>query len=925
MARQGTGLTKRVATTIGMVFLLSNLASCKSATSTDQLLQEAQQYRQKGDKKAAIIQLKNLLQQQPDNAQARLLLGRLYIDSSDPVSAEKELRKASALGAVDVMPILGQAMLMQGQFDKVLSEITQDERNPDQLEITILHANAQLGLANVARAKALFEQALKKNPDLSDALLGLARIAVASREPDVATELIEHALKKDPDAVDSLRFNGDLLRMQGKGDAAQEAYGKILKLKPDNIQAHLDIANLHIESGKFADAKASIDGARKIAPNHLLVAYAQAMLDFREGKYKPAMESLQLVLRAAPDHMPSLLLMGTVQLALGLDQQAELHLLKFVDMSPGHVYASKMLATIALKSSNPEAAIELLLPLLDKEKNDPGLLALAGEAQMRNRQYSKAADYFQKASDLAPRSAKLHMAIGINSLGIGENARAIKELERVASIDTKGTDAGTLIVMMHLRDKNYDKALAAVTAMERQHGKNPLVPNLKGGVFLAKQDLPSARTSFQQALALDAGYLPALDNLAQLDLADKKPAQAKQRYEAALAKDKKNAGLMTALAQLAAAQGNSAEAVRWLEQAASDNPDSLPSALLLADAYQRSGAKAKALALIQKLQLAHPDHTGTLGLLAEIQFGNEKYHQALESYRKLATLRPDSAALQMRIARVQVAQNDFDGALDSARNAIALQSDALEAQALAVALLTKNGSFAEALLISKSVQQQRPTAAAGSMFEGDVLAAQNKLPDALHAYERGFKLGKDGNLLVKIHQILINDGKRQDADLRVVQWLQEHPGDLRTRLYFAGTKVSNQQYKLAMQEYEKILLQEPANVIALNDMAWLCQQEKDSRARSFAERAFALHANNAAVMDTLGWILLELGDTTRAVSLLQKASALAPKASEIRYHLAMGLVKAGDRRGARVQFEHLLAENKNFSRRDEIETILAQP
>jgi putative PEP-CTERM system TPR-repeat lipoprotein len=924
MARHSMGLA-RLTTTIITALLLSNLVACTASTSPDQLLLEAQQYRQKGDKKAAIIQLKNLLQQQPNHAQARLLLGRLYVESGDPVSAEKELRKAITLGASDVMPDLGKALLMQGQFDKVLAEIKQDARNPDQAEITILHANAQLGLANVASAKALFEQVLKKNPDLSDALLGLARIALAEQQLDVATRLIEHALAKNPDAIDCLRFNGDLLRMQGKNDAAHLAYSKILKLKPDNIQAHIDIANLSIQVGKLADAKTAIEAARKIAPNHLLVVYTHAMVDFREGKYKPAMESLQQVLRAVPDHMPSLLLMGTVQLALGSDQQAELYLRKFIDMSPGHVYANKILASIALKNNNPEAAITLLMPLLEKEQNDPGLLAMVGDAQMRTRHYSKAADYFQKASDLAPQSAKMHLAIGINRLGLGENARAIAELERAASLDTKNTEAGTLLVMTHLRNKDYDKALVAVNAMELQHGKNPLVANLKGGVFLARQELTNARASFQQALTLDAGYLPALDNLTQLDLLDKKPEQARQRYEAALAKDKKNAGLMTALAQLASAQGNGAEAIRWLERAASDNPDSLPSALLLADAYQRSGAKEKALTLAQKIQAAHPSHAGALGLLAEIQFGNGKYNQALENYRKLTTLKPDSAALQMRIARVQVAQNDLDGALDSARNALALQADALEAQALAVALLIKKSSFPEALAMAKTVQQQRPSSPVGLMFEGDTFAAQNKLPEALQAYERGFKISKDGKLLLKIHQSLMQAGKLQEADARLVQWLQEHPTDLAIRLYFAGTKLSSKQYKLAMQEYEKIILQDPKNVIALNDMAWSCQQEKDSRALSFAERAFALDPGNPAVLDTLGWILLEHGDTTRAVSLLQKASALAPLAPEIRYHLGMGLVKAGDRHGARKQFEQLLAENKNFAKRDEIETMLAKP
>ena len=926
MARYRMGLTARFTSTIGAALLLTNLIACKPAMDSDELLRQAQQYRQTGDKRAAIIQLKNLLQQQPNHAQARLLLGRLYVESGDPVSAEKELRKAGTLGAkpVDVIPALGKAMLMQGQFDKVLAEITQDAGNPDQAEITILHANAQLGLANVAEAKALFEQVRKKNPDASDALLGLARIAVASQQLDSATQLIEHALAKNPDAIDCLRFNGDLLRMQGKNDAAHLAYSKILKLKPDNIQAQLDIANLYIQVGKFTEAKAAIGAARKIVPNHLLVAYTQAMLDFRERKYKPAMESLQQVLRVAPDHMPSLLLMGTVQLALGSDQQAELYLKKFLDMSPGHAYASKALASITLKNT-PEEAMAMLLPLLKTDKNDPVLLAMAGEAYMRTRHYSKAIDYFQQASDLAPQSAKLHMAIGVNRLNLGENARAVAELERAASIDTNGTEAGALLVMTHLRSKDYDKALVAATALESQHRKNPLAHNLKGGVFLAKQDLVSARASFRQALALDPGYLPALGNLAQLDMTEKKPEQARQRYETALAKDKKNAGLMTALAQLAAAQGKNADALRWLERAASENPDSLPSALLLVDAYQRSGAKGKALTLAQKIQSANPSDTGALALLAQMQFNNGKYNQALESYRRLTTLQPDTAALQMRIANVQIAQNDLDGALASAQNAIVLQADALEAQALVAALLVKKSNFSEALAIAKTVQQQRPAVPAGLILEGDVWTAQNKLSDALDAYERGFKISKDGKLLIKIHQSLMQAGKIKEADARLAQWLQEHPTDLITRLYFASTKLARKEYKLAILEYEKIILQDPKNVIALNDMAWSCHQEKDSRALAFAERAYALNAGNPAILDTLGWILLEHGDTARAVSLLEKASALAPMAAEIRYHLGMGLAKAGDRRGARKQFEQLLAVNKNFPKRDEIEAMLAQP
>jgi Tfp pilus assembly protein PilF len=65
-------------------------------------------------------------------------------------------------------------------------------------------------------------------------------------------------------------------------------------------------------------------------------------------------------------------------------------------------------------------------------------------------------------------------------------------------------------------------------------------------------------------------------------------------------------------------------------------------------------------------------------------------------------------------------------------------------------------------------------------------------------------------------------------------------------------------------------------------------------------------------MDTLGWILVEQGNTARGLPLLQSASTLAPEVADIRYHLALGLVKSGDKAKARKELEQLLATGKTF-------------
>ena len=925
MARATMAATSLLTTTMAAL-LLTGLVACQRGQDSKALLADARQYRQKGEFRAAVIQLKNVVQKEPENAPARLLLAELYGDMGDAVSAEKELRKAQSLGmkSQDILPRLGKVMLMQGQFQKLLDELKAAPGPQDQGEITLLRANALLGLGNIEQARALFESLLSKNPDHAGALLGLARIAVATRQMATATQLIAQALSKHPADIDVLRMQGDLLRMQGQNDAALLVYGKILALRPENSQTLVDMANLQIQAGKFAEARTALAAARKTSPNSLLVTYTQALLDFREKKFKSALDALQQVLRAVPEHMPSLLLMGSVQMALGSDQQAEQYLQKFLGGNPNNLYASKLLASITLKNGKPDAAIELLGPLLPAAPRDVELLALAGQAQMGTRHYAKAAELFQRAIDVAPQSSDLHTALGMSLLGLGENARATAELENATGIDAGGAKAGILLVMTYLNSKQYDKALTAVTAMEKQRAKNPMVHNLKGGVLFAMHDLTAARASFQKALALDAAYLPALENLAQIDLLEKKPEQARQRYEAVLARDRKSVSVMNALAKLAAAQGNKAETVRWLELASAENPDALAPAMSLANFYLGSGQNEKSLLLAQKLQAGNPANPDALALLAQSQLNNSNYEAALESFARLAALQPASAPVQVRMAQVQIKLKDRVGALESARKALQLQPDSMEASVLAVTLLIEKRAYKEALALAQSAQRLRPQAAVGATLEGDVWMAQNKAQDALKAYERAFGMKKISALLLKVHASLILAGKTQEANLRVTHWLQEHPADVGTRLYFATEKLAAKEYKPAIEQFEKIVQQDPNHAIALNDLAWSCQQDKDQRALAFAERAYKLAPANPAIADTLGWILVEQGDAARAVTLLQKASKGAPNATEIRYHLGLGLVKAGDKRAARSLFQQMLAANKDFPQRDEVKGLLAQ-
>jgi len=69
-------------------------------------------------------------------------------------------------------------------------------------------------------------------------------------------------------------------------------------------------------------------------------------------------------------------------------------------------------------------------------------------------------------------------------------------------------------------------------------------------VLALRGDNAGARNSFERALALDGKYHPALASLAALDVAEKKPDEARKRFEATIAADPRNHQARLGLAAL---------------------------------------------------------------------------------------------------------------------------------------------------------------------------------------------------------------------------------------------------------------------------------------------------------------------------------------------------------------------------------------
>lgn len=905
--------------------VLLALAGCDHFQSADSLVADAKAYQQKGDSKAALIQFKNAAAKSPDDGAIRFLLGSFYNEQGDAVSAEKELRRAISLGKTGepVTAELLKSLLAQRQYKTALEE-TAALGDKAGARVLALSGEASLGLHDGDAARAAFERALRIAPNDETALLGMARYWQAQAKFDEAQAAFETVKAAHPGSAEVWLAQGDLHRTRHQLDAALADYDQALKCKPDHRMAHLEKAYTAILARKLDVAASEIAAGNKITPNSLPVFYAQGLLANAQHNYPGAIEALQKVLKLAPEHMPSLVLIGATELNMGNYQSAEQHLKKYVEGQPNELNALKLLAAAQVKLNRPEQAMATLSPALKGGARDAQLLAVAGQAALQMGDFTAAAGYLEQASKLAPNSALMHTALGITRMETGNTETAISELEAGAALDAKSVQAGMALVAAETALKHYDKALAAVAALEKQLPNNPVVLNIKASIFQVRGDLASARANFALALAAQADFYPAVANLAKLDVAENKPADAQKRLEAYLERNKNSVGAMHALSELAIRQDRTADATALLERAAAVDPADAGPSVRLAAQYLATGETQKALTLSRKIQTTHSTNPDVLEMLGQAQVKAGDLSGALDTFSKLVSVNPKSAPAHFRLGMVHVALKNDSAATDDLKRALSVQPDFVQAQAALAEMALRRQQPEQALALARQMQRQLPKSPVGYTLEGDLLILQRKNDAAAHSFEQALTLAKTGTLMVKWHRAMLMAGKEKEASQRLALWQSQYPDEPTLGLYAAQLSIEHKRYESAAGQLETLLRKDPGNAAALNNLAGVYQRLKDRRALPTAEQAYRLASANAEVTDTLGWILVDQGNLERGLPLLKLAESKAPGLVDIQYHLAQALFKSGDKAGARRALESVFASGTPFAEIDDAVVLRKQ-
>jgi putative PEP-CTERM system TPR-repeat lipoprotein len=893
--------------------LVIALAGC--GKSPEQHVQDGTASFEQGDFKTAILELKSALQEQPGNREARLLLGKAHLANAAYEDAEKELIRAQEQGASydEVLPALAKALLMQNKSEKVLELVPGSSLSPQSVaSLQVSRATALLLLGKRPEAEQAIQAASIADAQSPELLLLSAKLALIDQDRPKALRLVDSVLENDKDQIDAIYMKAGLLSQEGKDTEAIQQYQQIVAKDAKQISAHLAIFRIQANAGKLEEAEKSLMVAEKIAGNVPLVIFSRGILELSRGKLKEANEAMQQVLKASPDYLPAVLAQANISYGLGNFEQSLKNAQKILVKQPNHPLAIRILAGSQLKMGDGKTAMVTLAPLLNTGAEDAQLLNLAAEIHFKNEDFNKAMHYLDRAVALDPKNPDLKTRQALSHLHQGNDKEALAYLVDAVHLNVKPGRADFALVILHLQNKQFDLALQAIDALEKKLPNNPITHNLRAAAQLGKQDKAGARKELETALNIEPTFVPAAIGLARLDLQDKNFPEARKRFESILAKDQNNLKAMLALADLAKVEKKESEYLKWLERAAKTHPESIPASEHLVRFYLAKKNGAKAVEIARQAVSANPENAQALALLGSVQAASGANEESVRSFNTLVEKNKNSPGAYLQLALAQLNNNQTGQARTNLTRALQLKPDYTAAQEVLIRLEMSEKKPEAALKIARAMQQQNAKSPIGYDLEGNIQRLQNNHVQAVKSYEQALAKDPRVDRFIKLHQAMKLSGDVIGAEKRLNIWLDQHSKDITTQLYAAQVYLQAGRNREAVVQYENALKSKPNDVLILNNLAALYQKEKDPRALGAAEKALKLKPDNPSIMDTLGWILLEQGQLSRATDLLRKAAEKAPKSGTIRYHLAVALRRVGIKQNARKELEAAISLGQEF-------------
>ena len=871
-----------------------------------------------GELDAAIVQLKNSIQQNKHQIAAHLLLGKVYVAKGDIRAAQATYLEALNQGAdrSEVAVPLARIYLELDQPAMAIEVVAGSGGFPrdTHVEALALRGAAYTLLNNQRMAAQAFDEARAIDPNAVVVMLEevplLLRTGQVARAREVATKAVGlqpgNALVWTMDAV--------VLREAGDAKGSLVAFDKAVALSPARrIDARLGRTALLLDLGRTADAQLDLAELVKVAPKDLRVLTLKATTARMRGDQaaaKAAFTEAAAVIDAIPpvwlaSHEKFAMMAAVVHEGLGERQKALTLLDGILAKYPNHDAARSLQASIYLEMGDYASARPVIESLRRSFGDDPHLLYQQGEANLGLGLYAQAVTALEAA---LPRldTPQVRRALGMAQLKLGLEDQGRVNLEKVFTA-TRDPEAGRALARDYLQHGQAKRALAIGDTLVTQFPDRPWVLDLMGEIKGTTGDRKGARQLFTRALAIQPTFGPALLNLAKLDAAEGNIDAARRRLQDMTVKGNEPL-VIYELASLEQRAGRPEEALKQFRRAA-DTGDRRSAAAAVAQLLALRRIDEAVTAANQYSQQFPKDIPLRL-VLAQAQIAKGKLDAARAELRNATLIADYDADLQVQIGRLQLYANNPSGAAYNVQKALQARPNDLQALALNVAVALVGNDAAEADKAYKVLHEHYPHRAETELAGAGIAMARRQFGEAVAAYTRALAINATTDTALLLGRAHVVAGSPAAAARFYLDWLKKRPNDQAVLRALAEAQFQAGQLADAKRSYIAALAVEPASGRLQNNLAnVLLALGEDAAAKSAAEAALKIDPNEPAYMDTLGWVLVDMGQPQGGLPYIREARLRSPDNPEIRVHLAFALSKVGNREEARQELASVLGSS----------------
>jgi len=234
---------------LGRIYLRS-LGDVNSGTQSQEML------------KLAIEQYEQMVRIQPGDIENHLLLGRLYRLDNDLLKAENEFKTAVKLKPDSEEAVINLAYLYNEEGDSkraadVLASVPESARSAKLYSVLGFTYEQQKDYKHAVQA---YKQAVDLDHDNLDAMRGLAQNLLNDGQSDAALEQYRQIAEADPQDAQALLRMAEIQRRKGQYDKALASLNKADAQVQDSVEVPYNRALIYEAQGKFDEAAKILDG-----------------------------------------------------------------------------------------------------------------------------------------------------------------------------------------------------------------------------------------------------------------------------------------------------------------------------------------------------------------------------------------------------------------------------------------------------------------------------------------------------------------------------------------------------------------------------------------------------------------------------------------------------------------------------------------